>query len=127
MGVKNKNLIIIVATIIIIGLLGYWIWWQSNQPGKLDDFAKCLTEKGVKFYGTFWCPHCQSQKDLFGNSKKYLPYIECSTPDSNGQLEICRNEKVKAYPTWVFEGDVRQEGELSVKELSEKSGCELPK
>ena len=24
-----------------------------------DTFAQCLSDAGTKFYGTFWCPHCQ--------------------------------------------------------------------
>jgi len=92
----------------------------------LDDFAKCLENNGVKFYGAFWCNHCQSQKALFGNSKKYIPYIECSTPNSSGQLDICKDAKIKGYPTWEFADGLRQEGELSLEVLSEKSGCSLP-
>ena len=123
----NKKLIIWLVIIIVLVVAGVIFWmYQNSQPGKLDDFAKCLKDNGVKFYGAFWCPHCQQQKTLFANSAKYLPYIECSTPDSNGQLEVCKKENIQAYPTWQFSDDSRQEGELSLKELSEKSGCVLP-
>ena len=124
---NSKNIIIIVAVVVVVGLLGFWWWSTSNQPGKLDEFAKCLQDKGEKFYGAFWCPHCQNQKELFGNSKKYLPYIECSTPDSNGQLQVCTDAKIQVYPTWKFHDGITQEGEVTLLELSQKSGCQLPK
>lgn len=116
-----------IAAVAIVVLFGvaFWIYWQ-NLPGALDEFAKCLKEKNVLFYGAFWCPHCQSQKRMFGNSEKYLPYVECSTADSNGQLPVCNQANIKAYPTWQFQDGSRQEGELTLQELSEKSGCSLP-
>lgn len=126
MDERIKNWLIIASVIIVVGLLGFWMWWDNSQPGKLDDFTKCLGEKGLKFYGAFWCSHCESQKDLFGKSKKYLPYIECSAPDSKSQLEVCRDAKIKVYPTWEFTDGSREEGELSLEKLSEKSGCALP-
>lgn len=72
----------------------------------LDDFAKCISSKGIKFYGAHWCPHCKDQKALFGDSAQYLPYIECSTPDStpenNTQLQVCIDAGIQSYPTWDF-------------------------
>jgi thiol-disulfide isomerase/thioredoxin len=38
--------------------------WVYTSPGKYDEFAKCLTDNGAKFYGAFWCPHCQAQKKM---------------------------------------------------------------
>ncbi len=121
-----KNLIILILAVVIIGGLGFWLWTNNNQPGKYDVFAKCLADKGEKFYGAFWCPHCQNQKELFGSSKKYLPYIECSTQDSNGQLDVCKQANIQSYPTWKFHDGTTKEGEISLQELSEKSGCQLP-
>jgi len=125
MDKKTKNIAIglAVAAVVVIA----FFWRQNNiRPGELDDFAKCLEQKSEKFYGAFWCPHCQNQKSAFGSSQKYLPYVECSTQDSKGQLPVCRDEEIKAYPTWKFHDGVTVQGELSLKELSEKSGCPLP-
>lgn len=121
-----KNVALVTAVIIIATVVFIW-WSQNNQPGKLDSFAKCIKDSGAKFYGAFWCAHCQNQKKLFGSSKKYLPYMECSTLDGNSQLEFCKNEKIISYPTWEFKDGSRQEGELTLRELSKKSGCPLPK
>ena len=119
-----KNFIILIVVVILVGGIGFW-WLYNNQQGELDDFAECLKDKGATFYGAFWCPHCQNQKSLFGNSAKYLPYVECSTPDGNSQLEICKEQKIQAYPTWQFGDGSKQEGELTLKELSDKTGCPL--
>src|SRR3989338_707535 len=115
----------LIALIIIIGLLVY-AFRASNGPSKLDGFAQCLKEKGALFYGAFWCSHCQNQKALFGGSKKYLPYIECSTPDAKGQLPICAANKIASFPTWVFPDLSTTTGEVTLAVLSEKTGCPLP-
>ena len=115
----------LIALLIIIGFLVY-AGGTSGAPGKLDGFAQCLKDKGVTFYGAFWCPHCQNQKALFGSSKKYLPYVECSTPDGQGQTEICKEKGIKNYPTWVFPDMSSTTGEVALEVLSEKSACSLP-
>jgi hypothetical protein len=123
----NKFIYLIIAIIVIIaGVAGYFIWQQNQQPGKLDAFAKCIASSGTTFYGAFWCPHCQNEKSFFGNSAQYLPYVECSTPDSNGELQVCINQKVTGYPTWKFKDGTTQEGEMTLQELATKTGCVLP-
>ena len=103
----------------------FWIN-QESKPSRFDDFAKCLKDKGAIFYGTFWCSHCQNQKALFGKSAKYLPYTECSTADSNGQLQVCKDANITSYPTWQFADASRTEGEISLEALAEKTTCVLP-
>lgn len=121
---KKSNLIFILIAVIFIGIFVNY-FWSLSQPGELDSFAICLGEKDVKFYGAFWCPHCQNQKKLFGNSAKLLPYIECSTADQRGQLQICIDNKIESYPTWTFSDGSKETGEVSLQKLSEKSGCDL--
>jgi thiol-disulfide isomerase/thioredoxin len=127
MDSKSRNIIIIIVlALVVVGVSGYLLWAQNTGPGKLDDFAKCLKDKGAIFYGAFWCPHCQNEKSSFGSSKQYLPYVECSTPDSNGQLQVCKDAGVTVYPTWKFADGSKVEGEMSLKELADKTGCVLP-
>lgn len=97
----------------------------SATPTPYDTFAQCLTDAGVKFYGAYWCPHCQAQKKLFQNSKK-LPYVECSTPDGKAQTQECIDKKIAGYPTWEFKDGSRLDGELTFAQLAEKSGCPAP-
>lgn len=98
----------------------------QSESGPLDAFAQCLGEKGAKFYGAFWCPHCQNQKAMFGSAQKHLPYVECSTTDGKGRLPVCEEVNIEGYPTWIFADNSRLSGEVELKVLAEKTGCELP-
>lgn len=131
---KSLNIILVVLAIFVAGSLYYW-YQDQNKPSQLDDFAKCLGTKGIKFYGAFWCPHCQAQKALFGSSKQYLPYVECSTADSKGQTQICIDKGIQSYPTWSYQEvssttasttEVFRAGEKTLQELSDMSSCVLP-
>lgn len=120
---NNQPIYIVIGLLAIIGGL---FAWYALTPGRLDAFATCLGEKGATFYGAFWCPHCQAQKQMFGKSKDKLPYMECSTPDGQGQLAVCTDAGVTNYPTWVFADGTRVSGEQQLPALAEKTGCELP-
>lgn len=97
----------------------------ERQTASLVSLAQCLTEKGAKFYGAFWCSHCQNQKEMFGDASQYLPYIECSAEDGKSQLQICKDNNIASYPTWIFTDNTRETGEVSLEKLAEKTGCQL--
>ena len=97
---------------------------QARKPGQYDKLAQCINQSGAKFYGAWWCPHCQAQKKLFGNSVKYLPYVECQTPDQK-QKQICIDAKVEGFPTWVFADGSRLTGEIPLETLANKTSCPL--
>jgi len=104
---SNKTLlfiIFIVAIVLIVVGIGFFAN-KAQAPSKLDNFAKALNSGGAKFYGAFWCTHCQKQKAEFGSSKEYLPYIECSNPD-NTQTQICKDNKIESFPTWSFKDGI---------------------
>jgi thiol-disulfide isomerase/thioredoxin len=98
---------------------------QAVTSSVYDTFAECLSNAGAKFYGAYWCPHCQAQKKLFENSKK-LPYVECSTPNGQGQVQVCNDLGIKSYPTWIFADGTRGDGEQTFAQLSEKTNCPIP-
>lgn len=120
-----KKAVSLLIVLLIIGAI-VWLIKTPGKPGKLDSFASCIKESGAKFYGAFWCPHCQNQKALFGSSAKLLPYIECSTPDSKGQLPVCAEAGVTGYPTWKFPDGTIKTGEVSLSDLSAQTKCPLP-
>lgn len=123
----KSNIAAIMGFVVILVVIIAGLFWLGNKPSKYDDFALCLQEKGAKFYGAFWCPHCKEQKSNFGTSQRLIPYIECSTTDRQGQLQVCQDEEITNYPTWKFnDGGVVRTGVLSMEELAELSGCELP-
>ncbi len=121
---RVTTLAVIIA---VIGGLGYLIWNYYATPGKYDGFAQCLQEKGVKFYGAYWCPHCSAQKKIFGKSAKKLPYIECALPGNpNAMVDQCKQAGVEGYPTWTFADGAKLSGEQTLQTLADRSGCTLP-
>jgi len=124
---KGRGLTIfwIVLAVLIIGGFG-WTMYAKTLPGKYDGVAQCLKDKGAVFYGAFWCPHCQEQKKMFGNSAKLLPYVECSTPDGKNQTQVCIDKGIQSYPTWEFADGSKLTGEQTPQVLAEKTGCTLP-
>ncbi|HEV8289678.1 MAG TPA: hypothetical protein VGQ00_01855 [Candidatus Norongarragalinales archaeon] len=117
---------IIIFAVVIVAVLAAVIWFFSSQPGKYDAFAQCLTDKGVKMYGAFWCPHCIEQKEMFGSSSKYINYVECSLPDKSDQTQVCKDAQIVSYPTWEFANGQRTTGARTLQELAFRSGCQLP-
>lgn len=110
----------------ILAIGGWYFFGSNTMPGRYDELAKCLKDKGAIFYGAFGCSHCQNQKALFGKSAQFLPYVECSTPDGNNTREECTRAGVGKYPTWQFPDGSRESGEVSLRYLSEKTTCPLP-
>jgi thiol-disulfide isomerase/thioredoxin len=163
MSQTKKFIVITLLIIVLVIVLGVF----ANKPksiGKYGPFAQCLTDSGAKFYGAFWCPHCQAQKSMFGGAKTLLPYVECAYTGKIGaekakeilaqyntgtytgvykesldkakeagqlakwipQTEMCEENGVKGYPTWVFKDGSRLTGEVKFETLAEKTQCILP-
>ena len=121
----KKSYVISFLIVVVLTGLGMYGFISAGRPGELDDFAKCLTDNNVKFYGAFWCSHCATQKKLFGKSIDFVNYIECSTSNKREQIQVCIDANIKGYPTWEFKDGTRVTGALSIKELGSRSGCEL--
>ncbi|NCU28574.1 MAG: phage tail tape measure protein, partial [Candidatus Moranbacteria bacterium] len=99
---------------------------SENKYGNLEEFTKCVANSGAKLYGTFWCPHCKNQKEAFGEAKEYLPYIECSTEDGQGQLEICAKEGIDAKKASDLLFTAVKLGVTSMPELATTLGRVVP-
>ena len=123
---KTRIISYFIAVAVIIAGLIYWSYYEANKPSKYDGFAQCIADSGAKFYGAFWCSHCQSQKKMFESAAKLLPYIECSTPDGKSILPICAEKKIESFPTWDFSDGSRQTGEMHLSALAGKTKCVLP-
>ncbi|MCX6816237.1 MAG: hypothetical protein NT120_05315 [Candidatus Aenigmarchaeota archaeon] len=123
-GMKiNKKYVFSAIILIVVAAAGYYFYTLPVLPGATDDFAKCITEKGAIFYGTFWCHNCKDQKNMFGSSLKYVNYIECSTPDGQSQTEECRAANIQEYPTWVFADGSRKTGTVLLSKLASITNC----
>ena len=91
----------------------------ENRDGKYNEFAQCLTEKGLTMYGTEWCSHCKVQKAKFGDSFQYINYTDCDKNPSE-----CAVQGITGYPTWKINNE-SYPGIQSLEKLSQLSGCEL--
>ncbi len=121
-----KKQIIIVIGVLVLVLAGAFFARKDTAGGEYSTFATCLKDAGATFYGTFWCPHCREQKAMFGSSAKLLPYVECSTPDGQGQTAVCSEKGIKSYPTWIFANGETLSGTQEFEALASSTGCALP-
>lgn len=115
-----KKLLFAVISVIMLSACG--------GPGDLYvPLASCMTEQGVKEYGTFWCPNCARQKKAFGDEAfEKITYIECDPRGENQQSSLCIEKGIEKYPTWEFSDGSRLVGTQELSVLAEKSGCEMP-
>jgi thiol-disulfide isomerase/thioredoxin len=118
----NSKLIIVSLSLVTLLLVGGIA--LASRPSKsnpaLDTFAKCLSEKKFTMYGAYWCPHCQAQKKLFGDSFQYVPNVECTQ-----QVDLCLEKKIEGYPTWIASDGARFSGQLTLEKISEITQCQL--
>jgi len=113
----TKNILIFGGILLLVFVI--YLSFRPATSGQYDKFAKCLTEKGIKMYGTEWCSYCQKQKNLFGSSFKYVDFVDC---DKNRQE--CLAAGVTGYPTWKINGE-NYPGLQQLNRLAELSGCGL--
>ncbi|MBU2051586.1 hypothetical protein KKH13_00080 [Patescibacteria group bacterium] len=124
----KKSLWITLGTIglVLVPLIIYAVFATPKiSSGQYDQLAQCLTDKGTKMFGAYWCSHCANQKRTFGNSFSKINYIECSLPDGKTQTEECQQAGIEGYPTWEFSDGSRLDGEVSLETLAQKSGCSI--
>lgn len=116
---NNKYIIIFSFGIIVIIAVGL-MYFRQPTNGEFDEFAQCLADKNIIMYGADWCSHCQNEKRAFGDSFRFVPYVEC--PD---YPQKCLAAGINGYPTWVFPGGKKIEGEQGLEKLSQESDCPL--
>lgn len=119
---KSTFLIIISALSLITAVIAVFNFNARKSPSykNLDNFAKCLTEKNIVMYGADWCLYCQSEKKDFGDSFKYILYIECPK-----NPELCLQKGVENYPTWILASGEKLVGRQGPEKLSAVTGCNL--
>jgi len=121
---NKKNVPVIAIGVVLVALLVVIIVTTKTDGGNkvnLDGFAQCLASKNITMYGAEWCTHCKDEKAGFGDSFKYVPYVECTV-----ETQKCIDSGVDSYPTWIFPDGKKLVGKQGVQKLSEESGCVLP-
>ncbi|MEE3718977.1 vitamin K epoxide reductase family protein [Tumidithrix elongata RA019] len=117
---------LIVGVVTLTGTLG--VYASQNQllaqsgtfQGRLVQHLRAID---AKMYGAFWCPHCRDQKELFGEAKKQIPYIECDPRGENPKTQLCQAKGIKGFPTWEIKNKLH-EGQKTLEELADLSGYE---
>jgi uncharacterized membrane protein len=99
------------------------------------QLATHLKSIGATMYGSYWCPHCCEQKQLFGQTAmKDINYVECAADGPNSQADVCATivpEVEKAtgekfgFPTWKINGQYHS-GRKPLTELAQISGYKGP-
>ena len=126
---NNKILFVIFLIFLaVIFVVFYFYKPATTTNAELDDFAKCLASKNITMYGAEWCSHCQNEKKAFGDSFRYVPYVECPNDPKK-----CLEKGITGYPIWVFPDGLSAQagkkliGEQGLEKLSQESGCPLPR
>ena len=114
------------ALIIVVALHLHYAGYLGKAPGPEDPWVRGLADHlsqiNAKFYGASWCPHCTEQKQLFGESARRVPYVECSVGGpGTRQAAVCSEAGVQSYPTWVINGQ-RYMGTQTLDALAQYSG-----
>lgn len=115
---KKKLLILgLVVAALVLGSLT--VISLTTGPGYYDDFAKCLTDKGIVIYGNDFCSYTQRQKTFFGKSFKQLNYVRCAD-----DLNLCKEKGILVTPTWELNGQFFPEVQ-TFDALSAITGCSV--
>jgi len=83
-----------IFAVLVAVVAGAYLLLRHKQTSRLNTFAQCLTAKGAKMYGAYWCPHCETQKEMFGSSFQYAPYVECGVKGSHTPAQACTDANV---------------------------------
>ncbi|MAF88932.1 MAG: hypothetical protein QGI80_00965 [archaeon] len=126
----SKKTVILTASIVII-IAGVLIFKPqvsgfvtAGHDYSLDSFTECLAESNAVMYGAYWCPHCTTQKEMFGDSISGVLYVECDSKGKNTKPELCRQNNIQSYPSWIIDGRTYS-GVQSLQTLSDITGCSL--
>lgn len=96
-----------------------------DKGGVYAPLAKCLTKKGVRMYGAYWCPHCADQKEMFGEDFRFVNYIECDPKGENNDAPRCQRDKIDSYPTWYFPATgYDSHGTKPLEKVAAMAGCD---
>ena len=123
----SKKTVILTASIVII-IAGVLIFKPqvsgfvtAGHDYSLDSFTECLAESNAVMYGAYWCPHCEDQKEWFGEAFDYINYVECDPRGKGGTPRLCEAKGIRGYPTWEIGGRF-YEGAFPLRSLAELSG-----
>ena len=98
---------------------------EGEPAPDLVAFARALAADGVQLFAAAWDADSTSQIQLFEDGGKDLPFIEVTGGDRELN-DVGEAEEISTFPTWQFSDDTRVEGILTLAQVSEMSGVEIP-
>lgn len=103
----------------------------TGPRGKYQTFAACLSEAGLRMYGSATCSSCGKQRQMFGDAFELIEELECDPRNPGNHAAECVAKGIDKTPTWILEKPAGHEllrfdaGLQSLEALSEASGCPL--
>ena len=124
--ISFAKLITLSGIIVVVVLFSSFFIQSKELSARSNDtfqvgLAKHLRKIGAAMYGTYWCPHCNAQKELFGGAFNHIKYVECDSRGDRANPALCAEKGIRRYPTWEIKGRFYL-GAKSLQELSELSG-----
>jgi len=123
--VVNNKFILTSVIIILVIIGGSYIAHSGVRKSApvtktMIELAKHLNNTNSSMYGSYTCPHCNTQKLMFGDAFKYINYVECNPGGQNSKASLCSEKGIDSYPTWEINGQLLQ-GAKSLRELARLS------
>jgi len=92
-----------IYAVLIVAAFGLAYYLGNRMQHKHDAFARCLTDRGVKMYGAFWCPHCVEQKkSLARRSSTLLTWSAVSKAKRTGDRRLAKMRTSSTIPLGSF-------------------------
>jgi hypothetical protein len=114
MKIKKNNLITVAVIAGVIILVVILLSGKNPTAQTSAEVAQCIGGKST-LYVQLGCPHCETQKEMFGENYQYLKTIDCFY-----ERDKCTD--VSGTPTWKIGGEYYV-GIQSVEKLRELTGC----
>lgn len=107
---------------IFLGILGFalFIWYSPGEKNVPQNTIECIALNSV-LYVQLGCSHCETQKELFGESYKNLTVVDCWEERKNNPNK-CIEAGIEATPTWIINGE-KYRGVREVEEIQALTGC----
>src|SRR6202000_389727 len=86
-----------IALLIVAAFGAAYYLGTRKRVSRLDSFAQCMSSKGAKMYGLYWCPHCEEQKEDFESAFQYINYTECGIKGEHKETDSCLQAGVKQF------------------------------
>lgn len=93
---------------------------QKSSNPQTATLATCLKDKGFTMYGTERCPHCKTQKQLFGDDFAKVGYVDCDK-----DADKCTAAGITGYPTWKGTDGKAYPGTQQLDMLAQYAGCKM--